>query len=508
MSLVLFVMGCSAQSGRQCASVKSIATSGEALYKEVKANSQKSSWGGLFDLVENPDAPDTSARSRCTMYMDYIPVASGSSADPLEVSFWTADHCLNFSAAQTTELHLFDPKQKKYLRLNLTLNELEKYKAGLKLFQDRYSANTAGDTSAQADLTLFKESAKRLSVTHNSAPLIERGAASCIADTQAHVAANPSQTAVCSTTADLAHVRGRIQLSGTGDSEVTEALARMANDLKQEDALRLKMADEKVPNIGTVRTGFKFFLNQWRKRVEAMTTYRTYEGQSALIEKVRQCATGDFSGICAQGFRDYFKPAVDEYKTWVANDAAGSVRDFPTALHDHIYREPDPTNIKTYNLKWILKVNSEIKNASYLWTEAAVSTNVLRPGYKVPDVSPLPTVGESGPLYFALAKMIQVNPQLDPDNILAAMLFKTSTILIPYSRTIKPLALALQPGDSGSLLVVSGLPVGVVSTVDGKETSGGASIRPLPEYVGEEEPADSKENTAGVSKNAPLTTCK
>ncbi len=87
------------------------------------------------------------------------------------------------------------------------------------------------------------------------------------------------------------------------------------------------------------------------------------------------------------------------------------------------------------------------------------------------------------------------------------MLFNASTILIPYPVHSKQIALALQPGDSGSLLVLSGLPVGVVSTVDGKETSGGASIRPLPEYVGEEESADSG-NTAALAKNSPQTTCK
>lgn len=504
---LFFMAGCSAQSGRPtCSTVKSVITTSESLKKEIQSNKQKTSWGGLFDLLENPDSPDTSARSRCTMLMDYLPVADGQTADPLEIAFWTADHCLNFSSAQGAELQLFDPKRRKFLRFNILLESLEKYKEGLKLFQERAAANNAGDTGAQDDLNAFKESAKRVSVLHNGAPLIERGGSTCIADTAAYVAANPSKTTVCSTTSDLAQVRARVQLSGTGDAEITEALTRMAADLKKEDADRIKMAEAKIPDVGVLQKGFKFFLKSWRKRVAAMTTFRTYESQSALAEKVSQCATGDLSGICAQSFRDYFKPAIDAYKTWVKNDAAGSVRNFPTALHDHVYREPDPADLDTYNLKWILKVNSEIKNAAHLWPETSVSTNVLRPGYKVPTEVPPPTVGESGPLYFVLARVIQVNPQLNPDNVLAGLLFKDKSILIPYSRTAKPLSLGFQPGDSGSLLVVTGLPVGVVSTVDGKETSGGASIRPLPEYVGEEESSDA--NNAALSKNAALTTCK
>jgi len=58
----------------------------------------------------------------------------------------------------------------------------------------------------------------------------------------------------------------------------------------------------------------------------------------------------------------------------------------------------------------------------------------------------------------------------------------------PYSRTFllrslegAPSSLKLSSGDSGSLLLAGGLPVAVLSHVDGKETSGGASVIALPE---------------------------
>lgn len=47
----------------------------------------------------------------------------------------------------------------------------------------------------------------------------------------------------------------------------------------------------------------------------------------------------------------------------------------------------------------------------------------------------------------------------------------------------------LQKGDSGSIVVVEHLPYFAVTSSDGEATSGGATIRPLPEPIEEEKGA-------------------
>jgi len=437
--------------------------------------------------------------------MDYVPVAAGQTADPLSIAFWTADHCLNFSGAKGAELNLFDPGQKRYLRFSMTMPDLDNYKLGLKLFEDRIaSAAGVGDLTAAADLASFKSAAKRLSVTLNGGPLIERGATTCKTDTQSHKVTKTDETAICSTVLDLARVTATVQLPSTGNAELTAVLTRMATDLKTQEDARLRMAEDKIPNIGSYRSNFMFFLNQWRKRIAVMTQRRAFESQSELIEKVRQCATDDFNGICAQVFRDYFKTPLDQYKVWVKDDASGAVRNFPIALHDEVYSEPNANNADRHNIKWILRGQEDIGKYSFMGADVFFATNLLRPGYTLPSVKPSPTLGESGPLFYGLISAANLAPNVDMANPLAQMLFKSTTVLVPYPKGSNNLTIAMQPGDSGSLLVIGGIPIAVVSTVDGIETSGGASIRALPEYV-EESDSTSSMNQAGGSGAAKTT---
>lgn len=62
--------------------------------------------------------------------------------------------------------------------------------------------------------------------------------------------------------------------------------------------------------------------------------------------------------------------------------------------------------------------------------------------------------------------------------------------IIPKTQTESNLKLGygqlnLKPGDSGTLLLVSGLPMAVLATVDGEKTSGGAAVLPLPKISDE-----------------------
>lgn len=61
-----------------------------------------------------------------------------------------------------------------------------------------------------------------------------------------------------------------------------------------------------------------------------------------------------------------------------------------------------------------------------------------------------------------------------------------------------------QKGDSGAILLLDGVPVATLYSVDGEETSGGASIRSLPEPNSEELPSDDASNTAASGRKGPV----
>jgi hypothetical protein len=84
----------------------------------------------------------------------------------------------------------------------------------------------------------------------------------------------------------------------------------------------------------------------------------------------------------------------------------------------------------------------------------------------------------------------------------------------PYSRTFLlrsllgvKVPLTLSTGDSGSLLLADGLPIAVLSHIDGKETSGGASVVALPVRKKPESEAEGAYSTSSTaSREAPPIT--
>jgi hypothetical protein len=67
----------------------------------------------------------------------------------------------------------------------------------------------------------------------------------------------------------------------------------------------------------------------------------------------------------------------------------------------------------------------------------------------------------------------------------------------------------LQAGDSGSIVVVEHLPYFAVTSVDGKSTSGGATIRPLPQPVSEDgEASDANANAKSPIRRPSQASCR
>lgn len=471
-------------------------------------------WGGVLDLLEDSSRPDSSPRKRCTVHMDFVPVPTGQQRDPTNIAFWTAEHCLKyFPTTQRAELYLFDPVARKYSRFRITIDEMDKFKAGEMLFSDRKSV-LIPDAEAVSDYNAYLQAGSRVPVryldpsTGQEGPLIERGSDICISGTNAFKTATPNYTAVCSTVLDLARLTARVAPESATRPDVIDITQRLDQTLTTQEQNKFAFAEQKKLECMRVTEcvqrfdDFKYFLTNWRNRVTDLTRWRRYAAQSSLIEKVRLCSDTNTSGMCSpdfkQLFKSHFKDALDEYTAW---NRGG---EFKTALRNEVY---DPNK---HNLQWLLKSQYDIQNYTTMSGSAQLGTNILRTAQSVSPEVEQKSLGESGATFYGLPTPLQMVAGTNSDPA-ALLIFSENkrTILVPFYKTAQQsaLTLLLQPGDSGSTLLISNTPIGVVSTVDGKETSGGASVLPLPEYTEEESSSTSQANKA-PGKSTVQTGCR
>ena len=460
--LSITTSGCGAQPGQSliCSKTKSIPMAEGAVSNSLSRGTMPAGWGGVLDLVDDAAAPETSRRDRCTVQMDYVPVATGEAEDVFKIAFWTAEHCIKFSKAQLAELNLFDAEKKKYLRFQIQLNELERTKRGREIF-----ALNAPDKASDFEAA----------VTRPDKGLIERGTPSCKSDSAAYLTANPGKGVVCSTVLDLARLEGVVPLAVKSRSDVADALTRMRTALVSSERLQFARIDALKNFIPAADyTNFTYWLTHWRDRVSAVTRWRGEEGFSGLIEQVRLCPTGANTGLCSADIRAFFSESLAEYNLLAT--AGASYADF---IKNEVNK---PMSNTSHNLPWLLHSQREVQKQMTFSAQASFGTNLLKPNFVTSSVNQTKTLGESGPLYYAAVTVEAMLNGAVP-TASSTLVFNDKTILIPYSKEIqKGLSFLLQPGDSGSVFVLGNTPIGVISTVDGNETSGGASIRPLPEY--------------------------
>lgn len=415
--------------------------------------------------------------------MDFISTPSGGTVNPNRIAFWTAEHCLRWQKAGSAELSLFDKASKKYIRLPIELDELERFKVGKELFS-RLKPDMLG---------LYLNASDR-----PEKGIVERGAPVCKTDTGALQSLDPSLGVVCSTVLDLARIEGTISPSVQGRQDVAEVLGRMRAEIEKIETDQFEKVDLLTGIMPTVeRNGLIFWLTNWRSKVSLITKWRGYEGMADIIEEVRLCNVGESSGLCNQEFRDFFSASLAEY---VQLKEAGET--YPDFLLREVNR---PTTSTSHNLQWLLLSQKNIQKAIGLAGQASFGTNLLR---KTPLLAPqesIKTLGNSGPTYYSLAGLDLLSAGLG-NSWADQMLFNDKTILFKYKKNlINGETFLLQPGDSGTVALIGNMPIGVVSTVNGKETSGGTSVLPLPEYDAN---AEETVSVGGARKQSKPLSCK
>lgn len=485
ISLSLALVGCSAASTRPtaCSKVSAIAVGGSAVEKAVIDRSLPSGWGGVLDFIEDELSSQNPKRHRCTVHMDLLPFAAGQTPDPLRFSFWTAEHCLQLRNARSAELNIFDPTQKRYVRFPVRVDELERFLKGKSLFE----------AHANSRIPEYIESAGR-----PSRGIIARGTTACKTDTQTVSSAQPNLGVVCSSVLDLARLEGRVHEAAENRPEVIDVLGRMREALEvQEQEQRDKISSVSALITAEQLVGINFWLANWRNKISQLTKWRGHEGFAPLIDEIRTaCSSGSTSGLCHPEIRAFFDDGLQEY---ARSGSTASFSDFLRAEVNH------PMTDSKHNLPWILKAQNDIKSLIPVTGAATFGTNFLIPREKsTAQYSQSDTLGAKGPLYYVVAPVTSFQKSSATD-LHSNLVFKDETVLFTYDRSLQMgETFLMQPGDSGSTLLVGNIPIGIVSTVNGDETSGGAAILPLPEIADEYE-----ESEKGASpRKATNVSCK
>jgi len=432
--------------------------------------------------------------------MDFVP-KNGGEANTQKIAFWTADHCLDFTGVVGAEVFLFDPLRKKHVRMEIELHEFEHYKKGLSLFQARAIAPAEGDLSSAQDLAEFNSAARRNPVQLDGGDLIERGVPACKADTSQYKSLTPGKTAICTTVLDLARLEATIPEVEYKKPEISELLKRMAIDLEAVEETKFAQADalEKANFLtSTQREDYQFFLVNWRLKVSALTRWKRFEAQSGLIEMVRNCADSSREGICAESFRSYFAPAINDYQQWDPLNVGSNIH-FRQALKNEVYHEIRQQYPSKHNLKWMLEAQKlRVKEYISLSGRSEFASNFSRVAFN--PGKELKAVGEIAPIFFGkLSTQLLFSDKLNTQ-LIDSLKFNDKSILVSYSKSsgLQSMNYLLQPGDSGSVFLTDSTPIGIVSTVDGVETSGGTSVLPLPDYSEDtSEPVDTDAKGGG-----------
>jgi hypothetical protein len=483
---ILFVAplaGCSNSPQPICSSVSAVPIAGQKISDLLSGGQVPASWGGVLDLLEKPQSPDTSPRYRCTVHLDRVPSEDNPSSDPNRIAIWTAEHCLKWLNAQSAELNVFDPDLKKYFRFEVKLDEMERFKKGRDLFNKLMPDN----------LDQYLAAAVR-PVTG----MIERGTPVCKADTETLSQQYPDSQIVCSSVLDLARLEGSLSPTASTQPEIVAMMSRMNQQLTASEEIEFAKLKTLESVIGTTAVnGMLFWYTHWRKKVSLITKWRGYEGLANIIEDVRLCAADNFNGLCNQEFRNFFEESLSEY-----SQLATSGQSYPAFLQYEVNR---PTTNTSHNLQWLLLSQKNVKDSMLAyWGLASIATNFLRKPSDHLASNATSTLGTNGPLFYGNVSLDNLE-KVPSGNFIDRMHFFDKSILFRYSKSSDSGFLFLnQPGDSGTVFLTGHIPIGVVSTVNGNETSGGAAVTPLPEYI--EDPVVDT-NPSAAQKPQPIN-CK
>lgn len=518
-SLSLLV-ACSKGSGAKpmCASTKSLLRFDTPVAPTLISNSDYYSNGGFIEVYTRKEilGPVDSFRT-CTAYVEFTnsPAENNPALlnENVSMNVYTASHCLDLSKDYLMKLYIFDSSSRTYYPVMVQNKALEKMQE-LRQSMKRKGLSKANQEKILKSFRINSANLEELFNQPTTSSATTGTGGSTLAGQKCLKKDDPNYQVVCSTYQDMIHFK--VEPAASSPAAVIDVLKeiRRVSNTRLLGWIRGSKLYKKMTD-----TNFKvYFADDKDNLLDAVALHKSVRSRlqnfsrfkllqfvhDELLSDVNQCAQRS-DGVCA-----------------VKNELSGVIQ---AALADTKYQSFDGSTLSSVvdALKSEYTASMLKMDATFTALEQLVTTNSdgsrfipfegrIHSNFRFVTASD-PTTDVPDPRDTVRAFMHFNLNNLTGDvsgSRVAFIYWNKNTVngffnVMEISRTItdlmkqkaaekeaeinKPVRAQvgfLQAGDSGSIIVVDHLPFFAVTSVDGVSTSGGATIRPLPEPMEEE----------------------
>jgi len=459
-----------------CASTQAVASYTHS--REVEAESQHASFGGYLEY----------GKSRCTAYVEYT------ASEPVEARLWTAAHCYNPGLAEKPMLALYD--RGRFVDVPLGFVETNVARA-----------MDAKFVRAPADVRAAVRAAS--SGVPDKGYLLNDPKQQCDALVKKATGSKGTKDAVkmqsvCASYHDL--VVFKVVFPTSLPKATLGLLQKKAREQLNRSAEETKAASPEA----------RAFLGEWKKAYDLFLRLKRFTSLATLDRGALRSDPAVRAHIDGT-LTSFPQTETSLLLTSLATESAATrelVAKKYFGLASYTALESELASATGDDRARLLLRGSDVaafyagKGIEALWSRVDLTSDVDAKW----DLSALPFLFHSH-VSFRKGNPAAAGLEKDPSHLgpyfvrrRAAnlsdggrMAIAEGTVLFRAQRSSK--SLVVLPGDSGSLFTLFDLPVAVVSMVDGKPTSGGQVLRPLPKQSADQTPPG--EGTAqGTGQNS------
>lgn len=518
---LMTLVGCSSPQNNppMCATNKSLLRFDTQQAPSITANEKFYSNGGFIEVYTRKEmfGPVDSFRT-CTAYAEFADNPLAPEADilsaPVFVNVYTSAHCVDLSNDHSLKLFLFDGSKGAYFPFMVKLPALEKMQS----LRAAMKQKSLSQDQQRKVLSAFRNNPANLEDLFNQPLMASTTTGSGVSENAAQLCLkkdDPKFQKVCSTHQDLIALK-LLPLSDAGDpavevlKELRKNSAKRLRDWIAETKLSQRFADPKFKMFFTDEKasllGLEDVHKQMRARVDAYSKFKMLKYvHDVLLPPVSSCS-GSSSEICAvlPEIADVVRTTLvdTKYSSFEVSKLQSVIdiikSEFTVAQNrmNSVFTLFEPLIVKDSSGNLSLPFETRLHSNFRFVTESAPTKDVPDPRDTVRAFMNINMNNVTGDVSGGGVKFIPWNPETQSGHFNFMEISRIITDEMKEkaaekeAETKKPTRAQvgfLQPGDSGSIVAIEYLPYFAVTSVDGVSTSGGASIRPLPEPFEEDQ---------------------
>lgn len=491
------------------------------------ANSKFFSNGGFIEVYTRKSefGPVDSYRT-CTAYVEFSDSPAESRdvllSENLAMNVYTAAHCIDLSKDHSMKLYMFDNQGRAYFPINVhypllrKVHELRKAMRDKKVSLDNQKKVLNSLRTNAADLNaLFSQPTITSSTT--GAGSSEIAGKICLKKDDANY------NNVCSTYHDMIHLKvepiettpqtvieriKQMRVDATTNLTGWIAGSKLAAKFKSDPSIRLSFEDDKNTTLDLIGVH-----KAVRKRVQTYSKFKMLQYvHDDLLSEISSCSVNKNAWFCSinneftsliqaalrgTNYENFEPSALAEIVDVLKSDYAVSLQRMDTVftiLNSLVEQKPDGT--------FVLPLDTRIHSNFRFVTMAAPTTDKPDPRDTARAFMHFNVNNLSGVVSGARNHFIKwrAESQLGRFHLLEMHKQVTEEMRTQATTDGQPASIGfLQAGDSGSIVVIEHLPYFAVTSVNGESTSGGATIRPLPEPIEDDSTAGTPSGDTGKS---------